>query len=44
MQSLSKIPMAFYTEIEKATMKYKWKLKRSQIAKAILRKKSSVGG
>jgi hypothetical protein len=39
-----KIPMTFITEIEKSTLKYIWKLKRPQIAKTILSKKSSAGG
>jgi hypothetical protein len=39
-----KIPMTFITEIEKSTLKFIWKLKRLQIAKAMLSKQSNVGG
>jgi hypothetical protein len=39
-----KIPVIFCTEIEKSIMKYIWKHKRPQIAKAILSKMSNAGG
>jgi hypothetical protein len=39
-----KIPMIISTEIEKSTLKFIWKHKRPQIAKAFLSKKSNAGG
>jgi hypothetical protein len=39
-----KIPMPFITEIDKPTLKFIWKHKRPQVAKAILLKKSNSGG
>jgi hypothetical protein len=35
--------MAFITEIEKSTLKFIWKPRRPQTAKAILSKKSNTG-
>jgi hypothetical protein len=39
-----KIPMTFFTDIEKSNLNLIWKPKRPQIAKVILSKKSNTGG
>jgi hypothetical protein len=38
-----KIPMIFITKIEKSTLKFIWKHKRLQVAKATLNEKSNAG-
>ena len=40
----TKLPLTFYTDLEKTTMNFIWNQKRARIVKSILSKKNTVGG
>ena len=39
-----KLPKVFFTELEQIISQFVWKYQKSQISKAILRKKNGTGG
>ena len=40
----TKLPMAFFAELEQKISQFRWKPKRPRIAKAVLKKKNGAGG